>query len=104
MSTLDNINIPDLSELPTARTLTDARQVLHTIEDAVTTLTAQIEDREAILARIIREYKEEIHKLQEERSLLKEKAYKTRAYLSPIRRLPAELLGEVLESVGVGDA
>ncbi|KAF5383174.1 hypothetical protein D9615_004893 [Tricholomella constricta] len=85
-------NFPDP---PTDLSLADARRVLSTTRSSVSELDAKIEAAEAALAQVVRDSKCLISVMQDERANLQEQASKTMAYLSPIRRLPTELLRDI---------
>lgn len=82
-------------EPPTRASLTDARRSLHETRSFLTNLSSKINHAEAELAQIIRDSKVTINHLQEERACLEEQLLHTMAYLSPIRRLPADLLSDI---------
>lgn len=85
----------DFVEPPTKDTLEGARIRLEASRDAVNLLTSKITTAEATLAQIVQESQYAINELQVERTELEKEVSKTMAYLSPIRRLPLELLREV---------
>ncbi|KDR72745.1 hypothetical protein GALMADRAFT_73622 [Galerina marginata CBS 339.88] len=85
----------DFTEPPTKETLADARRTLEATRVSVLELTSKIEAVEETLAQIVRESQYAISQLQEQRSALERRVSKTLAYLSPIRRLPMELLREI---------
>lgn len=80
---------------PTELLLADARRSLSATRSSVSELNARIETAEAALAQVVAESKSIIHEMQNERSMLEEKVSKTMAYISPIRRLPTELLRDI---------
>lgn len=80
---------------PTAETLADARRSLVTTRESVSQLTSKIDAAEASLAQLVKESKCAISEMETRRALLKNMEQKTLAYLSPIRRLPTELLRDV---------
>ncbi|KAI0072091.1 hypothetical protein K474DRAFT_1605776 [Panus rudis PR-1116 ss-1] len=80
---------------PTASSLQDARRDLENSSSAVDSLSRKIEDAELHLARIIQEHRQTISQLESERAELERRVAHTLYYLSPIRRLPQELLAEV---------
>lgn len=85
----------DFPEPPTKDTLADARRTLEATRVSVLELTSKIDVAEATLAQIIQESQYAINELQAQRSQLENQVAKTLAYLSPIRRLPMELLREI---------
>ncbi|KAF8067945.1 hypothetical protein FPV67DRAFT_1494339 [Lyophyllum atratum] len=80
---------------PTDLSLADARQALSTTRSSVSELSTKIDAAEAALAQIVRESKFMIDEMQNERAILEEQASQAMAYLSPIRRLPVELLRDI---------
>jgi hypothetical protein len=58
-------------------------------------LAAQISDKERALAQQIHDTQAAIARLADQKKALDQEAARTRAYLSPVRRLPAELLREI---------
>ena len=85
----------DFSEPPTNETLEGARRRLVVTRDAVSQLSTKIDAAEATLAQIVQESQYAINELQAQRAELQKQVAKTLAYLSPIRRLPLELLREI---------
>lgn len=83
---------PFPSEPPTAASLADARRHLNESNSSLADLDRKIEAAEAQLAQIVADSRCTIKQLQRERAALEEKISRTLAYVSPIRRLPAELL------------
>jgi hypothetical protein len=84
-----------LPDPPTQETLHSAQIHLQATLDATLTLEAQIRDKERALAQLIHDAQGAITRLANEKKSLDEEAARTRAYLSPVRRLPAELLREI---------
>ncbi|KAH0582107.1 hypothetical protein H2248_011764 [Termitomyces sp. 'cryptogamus'] len=82
-------------EPPTETSLTDARRVLSASKASVSDVETKIEAAEAALAKIVRESKSLIEDLQTQRNVLEQTITQTMAYLSPIRRLPLELLRNI---------
>ncbi|KAF8908517.1 hypothetical protein CPB84DRAFT_1766815 [Gymnopilus junonius] len=82
------MSLPGFSEPPTKETLADARRVLETTR-------LKNSNAEAALAQIVRESQYAINELETQRAALEEQLSRTLAYLSPIRRLPMELLREI---------
>ena len=80
---------------PTASSLAEARRALKATRTSVTELNAKIDASEAALAQIVRDSQCKIDELQRERAALEEQVLQTLAYLSPIRRLPMELLRDL---------
>ena len=80
---------------PTASSLAEARQALQATRTSVTELNAKIDAAEAALAQIVCDSQRKIDELLRERATLEEQVLQTMAYLSPIRRLPAELLRDL---------
>jgi len=86
---------PRFADPPTRDTLADARRSLDVTRTDMRALTDKIDAAEAALARIVRESKFTIEEMLKERRALEERATHTLAYLSPMRRLPVELLREI---------
>lgn len=84
-----------LPEPPTQNSLADARRSLKEQEQAAHDLALKIKDAEHELERILRESHEAIATLERERAAVEDGIARTLAYLSPIRRLPHELLGHI---------
>ncbi|KAF5324112.1 hypothetical protein D9619_011381 [Psilocybe cf. subviscida] len=82
-------------EPPTKETLEDARRCLASTRDSIRELAYRIDAEEAVLARLVREHRNAISELQEQQAALEKQATRAQAYLSPIRRLPLELLREI---------
>ncbi|KAG5643035.1 hypothetical protein DXG03_001647 [Asterophora parasitica] len=80
---------------PTEISLADARRTLSSSRSSVAELDAKIETAEAALAQVVRDSKSLIHEMQTERAMLEERALTAMAYLSPIRRLPTEMLRDI---------
>ena len=89
------MTLENFSEPPTKETLADARRRLDATRDSVQEITSKIESAEAALAQIVRESQQAIDELLLQRRELEKKVKMTLAYLSPIRRLPMELLREI---------
>ncbi|EIM87685.1 uncharacterized protein STEHIDRAFT_56056 [Stereum hirsutum FP-91666 SS1] len=84
-----------LPEPPTAATIASARQVLHSTQSELSALQSRLQDAEAKLAKFVAESKCAINEMQQEQSALEDKVAHTLAYVSPIRRLPQELLRQI---------
>ena len=82
-------------EPPTASSLAQARHVLHETNASLADLDRKVKAAEAQLAQIIADSRCAIKQLQCERTALEEKVARVLAYMSPIRRLPAELLRHI---------
>lgn len=89
------MSLPGFSEPPTKEALADARRVLETTRVSVQEVSSKINAAEATLAQIVRESQYAINELQTQRAALEDQLSRTLAYLSPIRRLPMELLREI---------
>ncbi|GBE89011.1 hypothetical protein SCP_1500130 [Sparassis crispa] len=83
------VNLP---EPATQATLADARRELVSDRLAVRVLSDKIQAAEDDLARIVEESRCAVRDMERERAALQEKVALTLAYISPIRRLPHELL------------
>ncbi len=86
---------PFSSEPPTAGSLADARRLLDESKTSLSELDHKIEAAEAHVAQIVAETHCAIKQLQSERETLEDKISRTLAYMSPIRRLPNELLRHI---------
>lgn len=82
-------------EPPTQATLADARRDLLQTTSSVLQLDSKITQAEADLARIVHDSKIIISHMQDERACLQQRLTQTMAYLSPIRRLPADILSDI---------
>lgn len=82
-------------EPPTRATLDDARRVLAEQRQAAQDISARIQDAEDELDRIVKASQNAIQEMQKERSAIEDQVAQTLAYLSHIRRLPHELLGQI---------
>jgi F-box-like len=80
---------------PTPSSLANARRLLDESNSSLADLDRKIEAAEAQLAQIMADSRCTIKQLQRERATLEEKISRTLAYMSPIRRLPAELLRQI---------
>lgn len=83
------------SDPPTASSLADARKSLGATRTSVEQLDIKIDAAEAALVQVMKESQFVINELQRERAALDECVLQAMAYLSPIRRLPMELLRDV---------
>lgn len=84
-----------LPEPPTEVSITNAKASLTSSQKELEELTQKIERAEAALQQIVADSRCAINEMLEERSVLEEQVQHTRAYISPIRRLPTDLLREV---------
>ncbi len=82
-------------EPPTASSLADARRFLQETNTSLADVDRKIEAAEAQLAQIVADSRCSIKQLQRERAALEEKISRALAYISPIRRLPSELLRHI---------
>jgi F-box-like len=80
---------------PTPSSLADARRFLDENNASLDLLDRKIETAETQLAQIVAESRNAINQLQRERVALEEKITHALAYMSPIRRLPIELLRHI---------
>ena len=78
-----------------ASELAEARVKLKTQQDDAAALAKRIYDAEEQLAQIIAESKLAIDALEDEKHQVELKIQRTKAYLSPMRRLPDDLLREL---------
>jgi hypothetical protein len=80
---------------PTKETLANARRSLEVTRASVQEITSRIDAAEITLAQLVRDSRLAINELEGQRIALEDQVAKTLAYLSPIRRLPMELLREI---------
>lgn len=92
------MSVPTLPEPATRATLADARRQLAIHRESVCRVSDKIQSAEDTLARIVEDSKCAIRELERERASLEESVALTLAYLSPIRRLPHELLRHIFMS------
>jgi F-box-like len=83
------------TEPPTHLSLADARRALESHRQVHAQITTKIDESEAALQQIVADSKCVINNLESERAALEDKIFQTMAYLSPIRRLPFELLRQI---------
>jgi hypothetical protein len=86
---------PDFVDPPTKETLVNARRSLEVTRASVDEITSKIDAAESALAQLLRDKRLAINQLEGQRAALENQVSKTLAYLSPIRRLPMELLREI---------
>ena len=91
-TTMDLINYP---EPPTESSLSAARRALQLQRQELSQLSDQITSAEDALTQIVADRKRGIREMQREQHTLEEKVKHTLAYISPIRRLPHELLRHI---------
>ena len=84
-----------LVDPPTKETLVNARRSLQATRASVEELTSKIDAAESALAQLVRDSRLAITELEGQRAALEDQVSRTLAYLSPIRRLPMELLREI---------
>jgi hypothetical protein len=84
-----------MSELPSAHQLAEAKETLAASQQALQNITRKIDDAEQTLAEIVASTRCTIDTLTAERTALQREVSLALAYISPIRRLPHELLREV---------
>ncbi|KAF8219338.1 hypothetical protein L208DRAFT_1418372 [Tricholoma matsutake] len=82
-------------EPPTQATLADARRSLNETRISVMQMSSKIDKAEAELEQLVHDSKTIINQMQQERACLQEHLLQTMAYLSPIRRLPTDLLSDI---------
>ncbi|KAK2465099.1 hypothetical protein APHAL10511_002907 [Amanita phalloides] len=87
--------LPPFREPPTPDSLRDARNVLYDTRLTITRLSTQIDAAEAALAQLVHDSKKNINTLISQRVQLEDTELRTLAYLSPIRKLPSELLRDI---------
>ena len=86
---------PDFVDPPTKETLVNARRSLEITRASVEEITLKIDAAETTLAQLVRDSRLAINELEGQRAALEDQVSRTLAYLSPIRRLPMELLREI---------
>ena len=86
---------PNFVDPPTKETLVNARRSLEVTRASVEEISSKIDAAEMALAQLVRDSRLAINELEGQRAALEEQVSKTLAYLSPIRRLPMELLREI---------
>ncbi|KAF8628064.1 hypothetical protein AX17_006067 [Amanita inopinata Kibby_2008] len=82
-------------EPPTQDSIRDARNALQSTRQSITELTAQIQAAEVTLAQIVQDSKRNITNMMSRKAQLEATELQTLAYLSPIRKLPSELLRDI---------
>jgi F-box-like len=83
------------AEPPTHLSLADARRAFECQRHAHAQITTKINQSKAALQQIVADSKCVINNLESERAALEDQIFQTMAYLSPIRRLPFELLRQI---------
>ena len=89
------MSFPNFVDPPTKETLNNAHRSLEATRASIEEVTSKIDAAEIALAQLVRESRLAISELEERRAALEDQVSKTLAYLSPIRRLPMELLREI---------
>lgn len=89
------MSFPNFVDPPTKETLANARRSLEATRASVEEITYTINAAEIALAKLVRESRLAINELEGQRTTLEDQVSRTLAYLSPIRRLPIELLREI---------
>jgi hypothetical protein len=82
-------------EPPTRSTLDDARKELIRQKAAVEDISVKIKAAEDELERLVKTSRSTIQEMEKERAALEDQVTQTMAYLSEIRRLPPEILGQI---------
>lgn len=90
--TMDALNY---REPPTESSVAEARRALQAQRQELSQLSERITSAEDALAQIVTDRKRAIQEMQCEQHALEEKVKLTLAYISPIRRLPHELLRHI---------
>lgn len=85
----------DLPEPPTQATITQARAQLVSLHDTSRHLEARIAEARDVLARIVDERTAALRELERELATVEDRVALTKAYVSPIKRLPHELLRQI---------
>ena len=86
---------PNFVDPPTKETLVNARRSLEVTRASVEEISSKIDAAEVALAQLVRDSRLAINELEVQRAALEDQVSRTLAYLSPIRRLPMELLREI---------
>jgi hypothetical protein len=86
-------------EPPTQHSLEEARRSLQTQQQSADEIKSKIQDAEQELKTVERHWHEVIRNLQQEHASAEQSIASTLAYLSPIRRLPHELLGSIFSFI-----
>ncbi|PSR71466.1 hypothetical protein PHLCEN_2v12733 [Hermanssonia centrifuga] len=87
--------IASLPNPPTPSSLAEARREVTVQQASHSNLTTRIQAAEEELARVVEQSKRAIRELEKERAAIEQQLAQTLSYLSPIRRLPQELLGHI---------
>lgn len=82
-------------EPPTKEHLANARKAMETTRTSAQELTTKINAAEQLLTDLVRESRCAINEMEKNRARLEKEMMVMMAYLSPIRRLPLELLREI---------
>ncbi|KAF8548828.1 hypothetical protein OG21DRAFT_1515876 [Imleria badia] len=82
-------------EPPTESSISEARRALQSQRQALSQLSERITSAEDALSQIVADKKRTIREMQREQHALELKVKHTLAYISPIRRLPNELLRHI---------
>ncbi|KAG8689769.1 hypothetical protein FRC08_010788, partial [Ceratobasidium sp. 394] len=82
-------------DLPSKAQVAEARLTITDCESKIGSLSSQITAEEVRVAKLIREATEQLSALQAQKTAQQKKLENARALLSPIRYMPAELLGSV---------
>lgn len=91
-TTMDSIEYP---EPPTESSISYARIALQSHRQQLSQLSERISSAEDVLTQIVADRKRAIREMQREQRALEERVRHTQAYISPIRRLPHELLRHI---------
>lgn len=83
---------PSYPEPPTSSSLAYARSELDVHRQSLQDIATKIQAAEDTLARIVRDSRATIHEFETQRNELEHKVALALSYISPIRRLPLELL------------
>ncbi|KAH6908736.1 hypothetical protein BKA70DRAFT_1426627 [Coprinopsis sp. MPI-PUGE-AT-0042] len=80
---------------PTKETLASARRLLENKRVCIHSISAEIARAEQALAELLRDARHRINEMEVERARMVDEEQHTLAYLSPLRRLPQELVREI---------
>ncbi|KIL61481.1 hypothetical protein M378DRAFT_13520 [Amanita muscaria Koide BX008] len=83
------------SEPPTKDSIFSARQSLQSTRRLIADISSQIDNAESTLSQLLNDSRKQINLLRSQRAQLETQHLQTLAYLSPIRKLPSELLRDI---------
>ena len=89
------MSLLDFPEPPTEAAIAHARAQLTRYHEDFRALERKIQDERDVLARIVEERQNAIREMEKDLASLEDKVALTKAYVSPIKRLPNELLRHI---------